>query len=93
MRNPYYRYQLAREAIEVGDHDTAISHLKYAIGRKKDEDRFYHLLGLCHLKMGDEAAAQMWLERAKKVAASDTLKRKYASKIDMLLTTGVRQKQ
>jgi Flp pilus assembly protein TadD len=92
LRNPYYRSQLARKAIEDGDYDTAVGHLKYAVGKKKNEDRFYHLLGLCHLKMGDEATAQMWLERAQKVAASDALKRKYAGKIDMLLTTAARQK-
>ncbi len=86
QRNPYYRFQLAREAFAAQDYESAIGHLHYAIGQKKNEDQFYYLLGLCHLKKGDEAAARRWLSRAEQVAATDALKRRYASKMDILLS-------
>jgi Flp pilus assembly protein TadD len=86
-RNPYYRYHLAREAFEAQDYDGAIGHLRYAIRRKKNEDRFYFLLGLSHLKKGDERQAQRWLALAEEVAATDALKRRYADKLEILLSS------
>lgn len=85
-KNPYYRYQLAREAYLGRDYDTAVKHLKHAIRAREQEDRFYFLLGLCHMQRGDEAAARRWLIRAEEIAAGDGLKRTYANKIDMLLS-------
>ena len=85
-RNPYYRLQLAREAFLAQDYDGAIRHLNYAIRKKKNEDQFYFLLGLSYLKKGDEQAARRWLSRAEEVAATDALKRRYSSKIDILLS-------
>ena len=85
-RNPYYRLQLAREAFEARDYDGAIRHLDYAVRKKKNEDRFYFLLGLSHMKKGDEPAARRSLARAQEVAATDALKRRYSSKIDILLS-------
>jgi Flp pilus assembly protein TadD len=86
MENPYYRYQRAREAYEDGNYDTAISHLKYAIRKKNNEDAFYFLLGMCYLKKGNEPAARRWLTRAEEVASTDALKRRYSSKLEMLLS-------
>jgi Flp pilus assembly protein TadD len=85
-RNPYYRFQLAREAFLAQDYDAAIGHLHYAVRKKKNEDQFYFLLGLSHMKKGDEQAARRWLARAEEVAATDALKRRYSSKIDILLS-------
>lgn len=85
-RNPYYRFQRAREAFLARDYDAAISHLNYAIRKKKNEDQFYFLLGLTYVKKGDEQAARRWLSRAEEVAATDALKRRYASKMDILLS-------
>jgi Flp pilus assembly protein TadD len=84
--NPYYRYQRARDAFAAEDYGTAISHLKYAIRKKKNEDEFYFLLGMCYLKKGDERAARRWLARAEEVAATDALKHRYSSKLEMLLS-------
>jgi Flp pilus assembly protein TadD len=84
--NPYYRFQLARAAFEARDYDGAIAHLKYAIRRNKNEDQFYFLLGMSYMKKGDENAARRWLSRAEEVAATDALKRRYADKIDILLS-------
>lgn len=85
-KNPYYRYQRARDAYVVGDYGAAISHLKYAIRKQTNEDEFYFLLGKCYLKKGDERAAQRWLAKAEKVAATDALKDRYSSKLELLLS-------
>jgi len=87
-RNPYYRYELAHRAYLAQHYDRAISDLKYAIGQRPKEDEFCFLLGLCYLQKGDARAARRWLVRAQEVAATDALKRKYASEIDTLLRPG-----
>ena len=84
--NPYYRYRRAREAYAAEDYDTAISNLKYAIRKQKNEDQFYFLLGMCYLRKGDEGAARHWLARAEAVAATDALKHRYSSKLELLLS-------
>jgi len=84
--NPYYRFQLAREAFTARDYDEAIRHLKYAVRVRKYEDQFHFLLGLSYLKKGDQRAARRWLARAERTAATATLKRRYSSKIDRLLS-------
>jgi Flp pilus assembly protein TadD len=84
--NPYLRYQRARDAYTAEDYGAAISHLKYAIRKKKNEDEFYFLLGMCYLQKGDERAAKRWLARAEEVAATDALKRRYSSKLELLMS-------
>lgn len=86
--NPYYRFELARQAYSGKDYDTAIGHLKYAIHKRPKEDQFYFLLGACYLEKGDTRAAERWLAKAREVAATDALKRRYSSKIDTLLRGG-----
>ncbi len=86
VRNPYYRYQLAREAFFARDFDTAIDHLEYAIDKKENEDTFYFLMGLSYLQKGDESTARQWLEKAEQVAEDDEVQRKYHSKLEMLLS-------
>lgn len=84
-RNPYHRFQLARQAVRAGDFGAAIGHLEYAIGRKKDEDRFFFLLSVSYLGRGDAKAARKWFSRAERMAASDAAKRGYARKAGALL--------
>jgi len=85
-QNPYFRYQRAREAYLEEDYDTAINHLKYAIRKNRNEDQFYFLLGMSYLQKGNERKARHWLGRAKAVAASDAVKRRYSSKMDLLFS-------
>jgi Flp pilus assembly protein TadD len=85
MRNPYYRYRLAREAFYAKDFKSAISHLRYAIRRKSQEDQFMFLLGLCYLMKGESEHARRWMEKAEEVASNEALKRNYSSKIEALL--------
>jgi Flp pilus assembly protein TadD len=83
-RNPYYRFQLARMAYHVEDYDQAIDHLKYAVRRHKDDDRFYALLGLVYFGMGMEEKSRQWMARAEKYVHRESMKRIYSGKIDRL---------
>ena len=85
MRNPYYRFQLARVAYHLEDYDLAIDHLKYALHKVREEDRFCALLGLVYLQKGDEEKSRQWMARAEKYAETDALKRTYSSKIERLM--------
>lgn len=86
-RNPYYHFQLGRQALRAEDYDAAIGHLKRAIREKRNDDQFYYLLGLSYLKKGDPVTARRWLSRAEEVAGTDALKRRYASKMENLRST------
>ena len=86
MRNPYYRYQLARTAFDNGDYETAIDHLKYAVRKNKNEDNFYFLMSISYLNSGEMEAAQRWMKKAEEVAEMDADKKRYHNKLDMLMS-------
>jgi Flp pilus assembly protein TadD len=86
MRNPYYHYQLARTAFDIGDYQTAIDHLKIAVRKNKNDDTFYFLMSLSYLKSGETEAAQRWMKKAEEVAEMDDDKKKYHRKLDMLMS-------
>lgn len=84
QQNPYYRYEQAREAFAARDYAAAIGHLRFAIDRKANEDRFYALLGLAYLRRGDAASGQRWIARAEELAGDESLKQAYHSKLELL---------
>jgi Flp pilus assembly protein TadD len=86
MRNPYYRYQLARTAFDNGDYETAIDHLKYAVRKNKNEDNFYFLMSISYLNSGETEAAQRWMKKAEEVAEMDADRKRYHNKLDMLMS-------
>lgn len=86
MRNPYFRFSLAREAFFDHDYDTAIKHLKIAIREHKNDDEFYFLLGLSYLMRGDEREARRWTAKAEHVAATGEARRLYSTKIETLMS-------
>ena len=88
MRNPYYRYQLARIAFDNEDYETAIDHLKFAVRKNKNDDTFYFLMSLSYLNSGEKKAAQRWMKKAEEVAEVDADKNKYHRKLDMLMSNG-----
>lgn len=88
MRNPYYRYQLARTAFNIGDYETAIHHLKIALRKNKNDDTFYFLMSLSYLNNGQKEAAERWMKKAEKVAELDADKKKYHRKLEMLMRNG-----
>jgi len=91
MRNPYYRFQLARVAYHLEDYDLAINHLKYAMQKGRKDDRFCALLGLVYLQKGDEKKSRLWMARAAQYADTDRKKSIYSSKIDRLISASQRR--
>ena len=87
MRNPYYRYKLARAAFDNGDYAIAIDHLKAAIRKNKNDDNFYFLMSLSYLNSGEEEEAQRWMKKAEKFAEMDADKRRYHNKLDLLMSS------
>ena len=92
QQNPYYRYEQARVAFAAQDYPAAIGHLRFAIDRKANEDRFYALLGLAYLRRGDAASGERWMAMAEELAGDESLKQAYHGKLERLrqdqLTTG-----
>jgi Flp pilus assembly protein TadD len=86
MRNPYFRFSLAREAFFDRDYDTAIKHLKVAVREHKNDDEFYFLLGLSYLMRGDEREARRWTAKAEKVSTTDEAQERYSTKIETLMS-------
>ena len=84
MRNPYYRFQLADEAFNEGDYQAAITHLKAAIRKREEDDRFYYLLSLSYLMSGDREQSQRWMKKAEEVAQQKSSQEKYHHKLDLL---------
>ncbi len=80
--NPYYRYQLAREAFAEADYDGAIRHLRYAIQKKKNEEWFYSLLGECYERKGNRRAAERAFSRARTLAAAEASNRGFGASGD-----------
>jgi tetratricopeptide (TPR) repeat protein len=85
MRNPYYRAQLAQEDVIAGDYASARSHLRYAIRHRKDEDRFYFLMGLSYALSGDQVSARDWMNQAAKLAEEYGDGQRYHHKLELLM--------
>ena len=88
MQNPYYRYQLARAAFDDGNYATAISHLKVAIRKNRNDDNFYFLMSISYLNSGEKEEARNWMEKAEKVAEMGADKKRFQSKLDLLMSDG-----
>lgn len=86
--NPYYRYHLAQRALEEGDVDGAIAHLRFAVREKPMEDRFLALLGLSYLRRGDVDRARRWLAQAEAVAEDAGARERYHGKLERLRRSG-----
>jgi len=86
MSNPYYRYLIANSAFIDGDYKTAIQNLKYAIRKRKDEDRFYFLMSLSYLLSGEKEEAQRWMKKAEEVAQESAAQQKYHHKLNLLMS-------
>lgn len=82
--NPYFRYQMARKALEAGELGSAIRHLQAAIRLKPEEDEFHFWLGVAYLKSGDPEKAQSLWSEARQLAGDEQLKARYANKIKRL---------
>jgi len=94
MNNPYYRFHLAQNAVIDGDYNAAKEHLKFAISKRKDEDRFYFLMSLSYLMSGDKKSANIWMAKAEELAGDDADKQRYQNKMDRLfMSQGLKSQQ
>ena len=84
-RNPYYRYHLAREALQLGEVDDAIDHLEAAIDLKPKEEQFYFMLGVAYWQQGQRELAMGSFEEAQALAVDLVSRRRYGYKIKQLL--------
>jgi tetratricopeptide (TPR) repeat protein len=89
MNNPYYRYQLAQEAVVGGDYRTAIEHLKFAVHNRESEHRFQFLLGASYLLSGDRDEAKRWFASAQALADNQEDARKYRQKMSWMMPEDV----
>lgn len=85
MRNPYYRYELAKESFLVGDYPDAVSHLKFAVRKRPLEGEFHALLGMSYLMQGDRAEALLEFEQAENLTTEESERQRYQRKVDLLL--------
>jgi len=88
MKNPYYRYYLARDAVAEGSYQSAIDHLNYAIRQRDNESRFYSLLSVSYLMSGDKKAAERWMKKAEEVATQEVDRQRYHHKLEWLMNQG-----
>lgn len=87
-QNPYYRFYLAQQAFDAGRYEVAVGHLKFAVRKKKSEDRFLELLGLSYLRLGDAESARRYLAQAEAIADDSGRRARYHGKLEMLRRIG-----
>jgi Flp pilus assembly protein TadD len=90
MRNPYYRYSLANEAFAAGDYRAAIAHLKYALRHQEYDPRFYSLMSMSYLMMGDRDESTKWMKKAEEAAMDREERERYGNKLNLLLQESTR---
>jgi predicted Zn-dependent protease len=61
--NPYYMYKRAEELVAAGDDTKALSLLKKAIKKEKDEQRFYRLAADIYERKGDTENAELMRDK------------------------------
>ncbi|PCO05527.1 hypothetical protein AWR36_005775 [Microbulbifer flavimaris] len=83
-RNPYYLYQQAREAYEVGQYEDAKKQLKKALRQYQDDHRFHFLMGLTNLRLGDTDSSKDSLRTAFALTKTDGARAAYLRKLQFL---------
>ncbi len=86
LRNPYYRYHLARKAFAYGDYDAAIEHLEVSVRERRTEGSFYVLMGLSYMQIGNEAAARKWLRKVERLAEDNERNKTHVHKLERLMS-------
>jgi Flp pilus assembly protein TadD len=83
-KNPYYQFYLAEQAYAGSNYTEAETLLLAAIKRRKDEHRFYRLLGLTYLQMGNTDEAQKRIRQAYEITDSPKQREIYNHKLQFL---------
>ena len=84
MKNPYYRYFLAKKLMDEDKLDSALKHIKWSIRRYGREHRFHFLEAQIYTHMGKYDDAKESLKRAVKLTADDKNRLLYKSKMARL---------
>jgi Flp pilus assembly protein TadD len=84
MKNPYYRYFLARQLLDDNDPDSALKHIKWAIRKYGKEHRFHFLAAKIYARLGKRDDMEESLERASRLAEDEENRLLYQSKIARL---------
>ena len=84
MKNPYYRYFLARQLLDDNQPDLALKHIKWSIRRYSKEHRFHFLEAKVYARLGKHNDAEESLERATKLTQDEKNRLLYQSKIARL---------
>jgi len=83
-KNPYYQFYLAQQAYAENHYPEAETLLLAAIKRRKDEHKFYRLLGLTYLQMGEVEEAQKHIRQAYDLTDSPKQRKLYNHKLQLL---------
>jgi Flp pilus assembly protein TadD len=83
-KNPYYLYELAENAYDEGDFETANKLLRSAIGKRHDEPEFYRLYGLTWVQLGKPDKAENSFEKAVRFATNPERTSLYEHKLRLL---------
>jgi len=84
MKNPYYRYYLAKKLLDENQPDMALKHIKWSISKYKKEHRFYFLAAKIYAQLGNQEYAEESLEQAAKLTENEKSRLLYQSKIARL---------
>lgn len=79
--NPYYHQQLALEALDEGRFELAARHINAAIDRNPGEHKFFHTKARVHYATGETGQARRDIEVARNLARTESVRRRYASKL------------
>ena len=84
MKNPYYRYSLAKQLLDDNHADLALKHIKWAIRAYRKEHRFHFLAAKIYARLGKQDDMKKSLERAAKLAEDEKNRLLYQSKLARL---------
>lgn len=84
--NPFRAFQRGRAAVEAGDLELAIESFREAVRRDPEEARFHFALGDALYRSGELDKARQSLEKALKLAGSDSEREHYRSALEALET-------
>jgi tetratricopeptide (TPR) repeat protein len=71
--NPFYQYNLALSAFEIGDYAQSLEFTLKAIEREKNDVRFYELAADLYTKLGRTAKAEQMQRKVKKFKSNEVL--------------------
>ncbi len=84
MKNPYYRYSLARQLLDDNQPNLALKHIKWAIRKYGKEHRFHFLAAKIYARLGRNDEVEKSLEQAAKLTEDEKNRLLYQSKIARL---------